>query len=877
MLLLSGPAGSAATSHILAEFRQALGRNASNVRLLVPTATMAEHLRHKLAREGFVFRPGLILTLSKFLAPWAEDLPEVSPAALYQLVERAVRRLAPVEFARVLTAPGFCAALAQAIEEFSAASCDAHRLQRSLPPTPFGAPFIAVYRDVERELARRGLGLRSTRLERAAQRIGRQGLPGVDTVWMDGFFTLSDAELAVIRAIGAHADLTVSLPNLDGPNPARDDMLAMGAEERAVQLQRSAVIVRTFMAATVDREAEEIARRILDEVSAGVPFRDIGVIVRNPDGYLPALKAALERFGIPARFYFSDPLSENGVVRYLDGIIKALLGGWDYGETLAALRFSGDTPELDRFDFAVREQLPGRGLDGLKALAKDQRLLQTLDHLRTLDAWRSLDLRPSQWVSRLNLLRQLVLPPQPCDRVSHETAAMWRTRGVALTGFEAALTEAATFLGDDRQVSLAEFWPAVQAVLRLTPLRVPDLRRNVVHVMSVLEARQWELPVAFICGLAEQEFPRRQTQEPLFSDSARLRLARSGIRVRTAADLEREERFLFELARATAASRLTLSYPESDARGVRNLPSQFLTRDAEQCTQLARPQPPKTYEDASGRLTGVSHAVFSPSGLECFLDCPFQFFARYTLKLRTRPLLPQDRLDFMLQGTIIHQTLSEWRRDPQPIEPLFHRVFAENCAAKAVFPGYRTEYLRRQMLDDLRRFADDPKLPAFAEALTEQAFELSVGDTLRLRGRIDRIEKLEGGRALIVDYKYSAAQRVAARMTKETLLQGGLYALAVERELNLKPVGVVYFGLKKDLKIVGWTDPPGEFGIDSEPLTRDWIDSAVGRAGEAAQQILAGRVAPDPVDLDLCRLCEYCDVCRYDGAGRARTADASGT
>jgi hypothetical protein len=28
-----------------------------NVRLLVPTATMAEHLRHKLAREGFVFGP----------------------------------------------------------------------------------------------------------------------------------------------------------------------------------------------------------------------------------------------------------------------------------------------------------------------------------------------------------------------------------------------------------------------------------------------------------------------------------------------------------------------------------------------------------------------------------------------------------------------------------------------------------------------------------------------------------------------------------------------------------------------------------------------------------------------------------------------------
>src|SRR2546426_54812 len=59
MLLLTGPPGSGRTSHVLAEFRQALRRNASDIRLLVPTATMAEHLRHLLAREGFVFRFGL--------------------------------------------------------------------------------------------------------------------------------------------------------------------------------------------------------------------------------------------------------------------------------------------------------------------------------------------------------------------------------------------------------------------------------------------------------------------------------------------------------------------------------------------------------------------------------------------------------------------------------------------------------------------------------------------------------------------------------------------------------------------------------------------------------------------------------------------------
>jgi len=873
MLLLSGPPGSGTTSHILAEFRQALRRNASNVRLLTPTATMAEHLRHSLAREGYVFRPGLILTLSKFIGQWAEDLPEISAPALYLLVEKVVRRLAPAEFRRVLDAPGFCASVAQTIEEFSSAGCDSARLRRSMPPAQFGKPFADVYAEVERELARRGLGLRAARLERAAHRIARQGLPGIDTVWMDGFFALTDPELAVVVAVGGHTDLTVTLPNPEGPNPTRDALVEMGFEERRVEDRRAQAVTCAFSASTVDREAQEIARRVLTEVEAGAAFRDIGIIVRNPDVYTPALRAALERFGIPSRFYFSEKLDESGSVRYLAGVVSALLSDWDHGATLAALRYSGDCPALDRFDFAVREQLPGSGLGGLAALTQDARLLRTLDDLRALDSWRGASLTPSKWAQRMASLRNLVRPPQPVDGVSHETAAMWRAESSALTAFEGALAVAAECLGDDRRIGLAEFWAAAQAVLRLSPLRAADLRRNVVHVLSVFEARQWELPVVFICGLAEQQFPKRHMQEPLFPDHARQYFAPAGIRVRTAAELEREEGFLFELASTRATGKLILSFAETDARGAAQARSPFLTQAVECVDRLWRPESISKLADAEAGLN-IVQTKFSASGLECFLDCPFQYFARYTLKLKTRPLLPQDRLNFMLQGNIIHQTLAEWHRNPQPVAPLFERIFNETCEAEAVFRGYRTETLRRQMLDDLRRFEEELELPASADVLTEHSFDMAVDDSLLLRGRIDRIDRLADGRAVIVDYKYSAAQRVTARMKKVALLQGGLYALAVERELGLKPAGVFYYGLKKVLTVVGWSDPPGMFGVDSELLTREWIDGAVERARAAADQIRSGRIAPDPVDLELCGFCEYRDVCRYDGAARTLTKEA---
>jgi ATP-dependent helicase/nuclease subunit B len=486
----------------------------------------------------------------------------------------------------------------------------------------------------------------------------------------------------------------------------------------------------------------------------------------------------------------------------------------------------------------------------------------------------ALPLAPSQWASRLASFRALV---SPLAAVSPETALISRSQAAALTAFETSLDEAARFLGDTRPIPLAEFWTVVQSVLRLSPLRIPDRRRNVVHVLSVFEARQWELPLVFVCGLTAQQFPKRRHEDPLFPDAARLSLAQSGVRVRTTAQLESEERFLFDLAATRATSRLTLSYPEADSRGVRNLPSGFLSRPVERCARVARPQPPVLTSDHGPPLTTIPQATFSPTGLECFLDCPFQFFARYTLKLRTRPNAPQDRLDFMLQGGIVHQTLAEWHKNPQPFEPLFERIFADACREKSVFLGYKTECLRRQMLEDLRQYCEADKLPAAAAILTEQPFDIQLADGLRLRGRIDRVDKLADGRAVVVDYKYSAAARVAARMTNESLLQAGLYALAVERELGLAPAAVFYFGLKKDLKVVGWSDPPGAFGIATQPLTPEWIASASARAQQAAAEIRSAQIAPDPATPDLCRLCDYPDLCRFAAqSGRPSEAGPPG-
>src|SRR5262249_22242992 len=123
-------------------------------------------------------------------------------------------------------------------------------------------------------------------------------------------------------------------------------------------------------APNLEREVEEIARRIVEQ-SAVRPFREMAIVVRAAETYVPILRSTLERFGIPARFYFEQELQQHAGMRFLAGVVEAMLGGWEHAATLAALRLAprlAASAAMDRFEFRVREQIPNRGLEGLRAL-----------------------------------------------------------------------------------------------------------------------------------------------------------------------------------------------------------------------------------------------------------------------------------------------------------------------------------------------------------------------------------------------------------------------------------------------------------------------------------------------------------------------------
>ncbi len=720
MLLLSGPPGSGKTHSILEQVRAALRRDAADFRLVVPAASMAESLRNRLAREGFAVRPGLIVTLGRFAGAWVTDIPAMTGLDMRLLVAKALAESCPREFAAAAGNPGFRSLVADLIAEFSSEGYESRHIARALGKSPPDAPlapaFLRLYEEIEKLICSQLTVPEHMRLRRAADDVRSHRLGRIRRVFFDGFHTFSRPELDFLHAVRAHAGITIALPRWPGAAQARSALLAMGLEEVELEATVHRFPVRHVVSAPdMETEAEEIARRIVDHVDTGRQLRDIAVVMRSREPYLPVLREALERHGIPACFHFAEPLAGHAVVRYFTGAVEAMLGGWKHEDVLRALRMTisgvGNTPACDRFDFAVRERLPGAGLSGLRALSGDARIGALLDRLSGLDAWPGSRALPSEWAARMRELRSLVRVPEITDRVSRDTAALWRSEASALNGFFAAAEEAAAAFTPQQPLAFGEYWDALAFVLATASLDANGERWNAVHVMDVPEAAHREFPVVFVCGLMEGSFPAPPPGDPIFSDAARARLCAAGLHVRTAASHRDREEYFFEIATTRASSELVLSYAARDEHGEPALPSFFLGRfiglDAEPCAPMAAgpaapcPEPDTTVRDE--RLLAVLEEASAAAGADVVMSCPFRFFIRHTLGLESHPPGPRERMTAQVERAILGEAAAAWLRHGGPPGKAFDQAFQDVCARLRVLPGSRAALARVRLMREWMR------------------------------------------------------------------------------------------------------------------------------------------------------------------------------
>lgn len=859
MRLLLGPPGSGKTARVLGEF-SAAARNGP-ARLIVPTATMAEHLQHQLARRGEPVPPSWITTLSRFAAALAPGMETADASALALLVSQELEKR-PQLYPLLRDAPGLPAAIASAIEELANSGCGALQWSSLINlDHRFDAQFGELYEAIGQTLERSGLHLRADLLRKAAKR-AREGGVGVSHLWLDGFTLFSQAELALLEALRQHATVTLTLPEWPGAAPIVEQLHRSGARIERLPVCRPQPDIVRIEASSREREAEEIALQILDEHEKGRPWREMAVITRSEENYLALFERTFGRLGIPARAYFGRSVLREPAGIFFQRFAAAVRSGWDGETTLAFLRHPLCRAAREVQGQSWREAIDNLPFQGLAALGQHFRAAARI--LAGLGSWTADPCTPHEWARRLPEVASLLEPPPASGELSGSQLASLRLQAAAFRAITSAAESLAPLLPDE-PLSFGGYWDCLEAGLEEARIYPEDPRRDVVHILDVQEARQWELPVVFVCGLLEGEFPPRSLPDPVLPEEIRLALRQQGFPVRTRAEHEEEERFHFEIARTRATGRLILSWPERNEKGEANLRSFLLDAVISKTTPAAparrflvrpsrpaqpAPRPALQSDEALNAVRSIRSSVRATS-IESCLQCPFQFFARSILELESLPPLPSERLDALFLGSLAHQILSEWHNRGGSIETITDEFWDRQLRRNGLAETHQTLLNRTAMKRHLAAYAASDLARSDWLVRLETDCILNVSG-VEIRGRADRVDVSSEGECKVYDFKYAGEQSISRR--KEVMVQVELYAEALAGTEGLQPAGLGYIALKDNSKVIGKA---------GSAEAQESIAAALEKTRAAIEQFQSGRIEVNPRVPDLCGHCEFRDACRW--------------
>jgi ATP-dependent helicase/DNAse subunit B len=486
-----------------------------------------------------------------------------------------------------------------------------------------------------------------------------------------------------------------------------------------------------------------------------------------------------------------------------------------------------------------------------------------------------------------------------------------------------------------------------------------------IAVLGLRECPHLKYPVVFIGGLVEGTFPRLTTRLPFTNSLENTRMG-----TRTLSEILREEQYYFIAALLSAQKTVYLSAPLADgekplltsaffervrmrtgvslwpdgsppaSRRTAAIQAGADIRDEKICTALDDIPGSLGINDLVERINmeryyrrgvcdspydgilsdesirevlaeryGPEH-VYSPTSLETYASCPFEYFLNRVINLKELPEV-EPNLSAGDRGTAIHDILStfyrQWRSAGQTrVNPaslvdateMILRIATEELdtysfqsplwdATRILMLGNRHTgpgYFERFLLHETDE-SDSPLVPSLFEysfgmgttesddpASSPLPVELVSPDGERkvfIRGRIDRIDLTPDGFFLIYDYKSGSQHPKAKDIEAGTALQLPLYLLAFEKITDNHGIGGGYYTIRRevDRSIVLADSAAKELMVSRPRVSADFAGMIRNSQNCAFAYIDGIRNGSFPLPREeKCpnKYCEFKRICRFD-------------
>jgi RecB family exonuclease len=639
-----------------------------------------------------------------------------------------------------------------------------------------------------------------------------------------GFYDMTGAQLAFLRALGAHIAaiyVPTDMPFAKRFTRAFGDYTSHGSYGS----YRTYGTYRTYETHHGELEAVVGAiRALLDE---GVPANGIALVARSLAPYDARLINRLARQrGFRTTLKDEIPLTAHRIGRGAVTLLRLRERGFPRGEVLELVRDGIHTRtriDVDRADYETRKQrLAGGTSEELELLRNRSRVID--DYLDLVAELEELTLAPDL-IGRLPSLFRIETELD-LDAASQldEIAALFKRASVWNRGVEiAAVIDAIEHCTIDSRSTLD-----------------PRPSTPIIWAGDVMRFRGRSFQHVFVVRMQDDVFPQRRTEDPLLPDSDRKLLG-----VREIGDGRDEEQLLLQLILdSTEHAHFTCANGDGFGKVLR--PSRYLRgfgtsvprylgtsiTDTPGGTEVQRYRGTRLrplqmlvrsgtrsifdgYLPSLGAHVREKMAAVSPTQLEDFGECPQKFLLKHILGVediehpeRELQINPRDK------GTLDHRILERFYRNT-PAHEIAGAVVTEAMGARldsiideqfdaleAAVPSFnRTiraierratkRLLRDFVANDLADLAAQNLLPRHFEyrfgakhhelADHPEPFIVHAGGVpVRVEGTIDRIDTSDA-RLRIVDYKSGKALRHAnlpEKIDRGVRLQLALYAMA---------------------------------------------------------------------------------------------------